>query len=174
MSVENEFRALVRTEVEAQLKPLQRAVEAIQEAVATSKHLEASLLPVARYITQMLQSTDELPVKRGPGRPRKNPLAPAPAAKVAKASAPGVVTKGRRGRPPSTSSRACGIRGCKRDARAKGYCPAHYQKLRMLTARNQRPSAWIDFPNPGSVDDIKLPRGRAAAKVKASRTANAG
>ena len=167
MSVENEFRALVRTEVEAQLKPLQRAVEAIQEAVATSKHLEASLVPVARYITQMLQGTEPLPVKRGPGRPRKNPLAPAPAAKVAKA-APAVV-KGRRGRPPSTSSRACGIRGCKRDARAKGYCPAHYQKLRMLSARNQRPSAWIDFPNPGSVDDIKLPRGRAAAKARTSQ-----
>lgn len=177
MSVETEFRALVRSEVESQLKPLQRAIEAMQESLAISRQLESSLAPVARAFAQVLQGTttsaapaSTSTVKRGPGRPRKALPTTNGAAMVASVSprATAAPAKGRPGRKKSTeAARACAIRGCKRPARAKGYCAAHYQKLRMLTTRGQRPSAWIDFPAPQSVDDLKLPRGRAAVQARA-------
>jgi len=173
MSVENEFRALVRGEVESQLKPLQRAIEAMQESLAISRQLESSLAPVARAFAQVLQGTESAgsaPVKRGPGRPRKALSAGSNAivATVAPRSATNAV-KGKPGRKKSTeAARACAIRGCKRPARAKGYCAAHYQKLRMLSTRNQRPAAWVDFPAPQSVDDLKLPRGRAAVNARSN------
>lgn len=172
MSVETEFRALVRSEVESQLKPLQRAIEAMQESLAISRQLESSLAPVARAFAQVLQGTEAVaavPGKRGPGRPRK--VLPATSNAIVASVAPRATAsaaKGRPGRKKSTeAARACAIRGCKRPARAKGYCAAHYQKLRMLSTRNQRPSAWVDFPAPQSVEDLKLPRGRAAAKANA-------
>lgn len=171
MSVETEFRALVRSEVESQLKPLQRAIEAMQESLAISRQLESSLAPVARAFAQVLQGTESsasaVPAKRGPGRPRKVQVTSnAMTATVAPRTAINGV-KGKPGRKKSTEAeRACAIRGCRRPARAKGYCAAHYQKLRMLTTRNQRPAAWIDFPAPQSVDDLKLPRGRAAVKAR--------
>src|SRR5919106_1189383 len=84
------------------------------------------------------------------------------------------VLRARRGSPPGpASSRGCAIRSCRRPARTKGYCAAHYQKLRMLTRTNRRPSAWVDFAPQGSVDDVVLPRGRAAAKAKRAAAASA-
>lgn len=161
MSVEREFRALVRNEIEAQLKPLQKTIEQLQESLALSRQLESSLAPVVRGFAQALQGTEIVPVKRGPGRPRKNGLV---------AAVPAAKTGRKPGRRKSTDgARACGIRGCTRPARAKGYCAAHYQKLRMLTTRGDRPNAWVDFPEPQSVEDIKLPRGRAAAKALSKR-----
>jgi hypothetical protein len=38
----------------------------------------------------------------------------------------------------------------------------------MLTKTNRRPSAWVDYAPPNSVEDVKLPRGRAAAKALAA------
>jgi hypothetical protein len=55
--------------------------------------------------------------------------------------------------------------GCPRQARTKGYCSAHYQKLRNLTKTNRRPPEWVDFAPPHSVEDVVLPRGRAGAKA---------
>src|SRR5690606_35525247 len=162
MSVETEFRALVRHEVEAQLKPLQQTIAQLQESLAISRQLESTIAPVARAFAQVLGG--EAPVKRGPGRPRKNEF-------VASSTTSSAGRSARKpGRRKSTeAARACGIRGCERPARAKGYCAAHYQKLRMLTTRGERPSAWEDFPAPQSVEDIKLPRGRAAAEALSKR-----
>jgi hypothetical protein len=56
--------------------------------------------------------------------------------------------------------------GCKRPARSKGYCSAHYQKLRLLIRTNRRPADWVDDAAPHSAKDVKLPRGRAAAREK--------
>jgi len=69
------------------------------------------------------------------------------------------------------NDRPCGIMGCKRPARVKGYCAAHYQKLRNLRASSRLPSSWVDFPAPHSLADVKLPRGRAAVKAKAAQAA---
>lgn len=63
--------------------------------------------------------------------------------------------------------RTCAIIGCNRPNRTKGYCAAHYQKLRMLTQTDRRPAAWKDHAAAWSVEDIKLPRGRAGSKALA-------
>lgn len=68
-------------------------------------------------------------------------------------------------------ARGCAIIGCRNPNRTKGYCAAHYQKLRMLTKTNRRPAAWKDNAAPGTVADLKLPRGRAASKLLAQQNA---
>ena len=91
--------------------------------------------------------------------------APVKAAAVRKA----VSTGKRRGRRPAAavaSGAHCAIIGCKNPGRTKGYCSAHYQKLRMLIRTHRRPDAWADFAAPNSVADLVLPRGRAAKKAK--------
>jgi hypothetical protein len=78
------------------------------------------------------------------------------------------VLAGRRrpGRPPSHGpSRGCAVIGCSRASRSKGYCAAHYQKLRNLIRTHRRPSDWKDDASPATVQDVVLPRGRAAAKA---------
>lgn len=78
----------------------------------------------------------------------------------------------RRGRPPAEGSpRLCALQGCPKSNRTKGYCAAHYQKLRMLEKTGRRPDTWIDFPTPGSLPDVKLPRGRAGSKALAEARA---
>jgi histone H1/5 len=52
--------------------------------------------------------------------------------------------------------------GCHRPSRSKGYCSAHYQKLRLLVKTGRRPASWVDDAAPRSVPEIVLPRGRAA------------
>jgi hypothetical protein len=58
------------------------------------------------------------------------------------------------------------VSGCKRPSRSKGYCSAHYQKLRLLIRTNRRPADWVDDAPPQSAREVKLPRGRAAAKER--------
>lgn len=80
----------------------------------------------------------------------------------------GAPSAGRRGRPSTAGRRACAIIGCNRDARSKGYCSAHYQKRRNLQKKKHPAAAsWKDNAPPSSVDDVKLPRGRAASKKAA-------
>ncbi|MBM4779808.1 MAG: cell wall protein [Archangiaceae bacterium] len=95
------------------------------------------------------------PLKRGPGRPRK--LAFGTVAAPSKARAVNVRA--------AAGEEACAVIGCKRPARAKGYCAAHYQKYRNLKATGRLPADWKDGAAPQSVEDIKLPRGRAGAKA---------
>jgi len=64
------------------------------------------------------------------------------------------------------AERRCAVSGCKRPSRSKGYCSAHYQKLRLLIRTNRRPADWVDDAKPQSVRDLKLPRGRAAARER--------
>ncbi|WP_426755963.1 cell wall protein [Myxococcus sp. Y35] len=61
--------------------------------------------------------------------------------------------------------RACAVIGCDRPSRSKGYCSAHYQKLRLLMRTNRRPAEWRDDAPPHSVQEVTLPRGRAASKA---------
>ncbi|MCP3104158.1 cell wall protein, partial [Myxococcus sp. K15C18031901] len=100
------------------------------------------------------------------------PAAPARGAVSAAATTGGK----RRGRKPAAAdgARVCAIIGCGKPSRTKGYCAAHYQKLRMLEKTNRRPSAWVDYAPPDSVEDIKLPRGRAASKALAAAQAANG
>jgi hypothetical protein len=146
MSVDQTLREMIRNEVGAQLRPITRAVTQLEGLRSLADRLGLSSLfggaPAAR---------------RGPGRP------------------PGSGAKGRRrGRPRkvgmTAGDRGCAIVGCKNKSRTKGYCAAHYQKLRMLIRTNRRPAAWADHAAANSVPDVVLPRGRAASKaLKAAR-----
>jgi hypothetical protein len=124
----------------------------VQEEVAKAlAPLEAAIerLEQNSALTSRLAAALGAPVWRGPGRPAgsKN------------------VKRGP-GRPPK-DKRGCSIIGCRRPARSKGFCSAHYQKRRMLLATDRLPSDWKDDAPPASVKDLKLPRGRAGAKLLA-------
>src|SRR5262249_2337828 len=145
MSVDQAFRRMIRREIENQLRPLRHVVARLQEGASDLGGLRAlaeRLSPLAGLFSS--------------GSP--------PGSAGAKRS--------RRGRRPGTANdRGCAIKGCKNASRTKGYCAAHYQKLRMLIRTNRRPPAWTDYAPANSVADIVLPRGRAAAKaLKAARS----
>ena len=160
MSVDKAFREMIRNEIEVQLKPL-RAVISRLEAGTTDldalRDVAERLAPVAAAMAPLFGAQVAKGAKRGPGRPAK--------------TAQPISTAGgkRRGRKPANDgSRECAIIDCGSPSRTKGYCAAHYQKLRMLTKTNRRPSAWVDYAPSNSVEDIRLPRGRAAAKALAA------
>ena len=97
-------------------------------------------------------------------------VTPGPAAKVAPASAARATKPGKAKAVPAGGTRACAIKGCGKPSRTKGYCAAHYQKLRMLKKTDRLPAAWADNAAPNSVEDVQLPRGRAASKALAEAT----
>lgn len=138
MSVDKLMRDMVRDEVARAMAPVMAAISELQSQGAVVARLASAL---------------GTPLKRGPGRPPKLKLAPA----------------GKRGRPgrKAGESRLCALQGCKRPARSKGYCAAHYQKYRMLAKTNRLPSDWVENAPPGSVKNLVLPRGRAGAKLLA-------
>lgn len=121
--------------------------------------VERAIAPLAQALQQQgdvlgrFASAFGAPLKRGPGRPRKLAFA-APKATAIKVRA-------------SAGTRLCAVIGCKKPARAKGYCAAHYQKYRMLNETNRLPSDWVEDARPQSVKNIVLPRGRAGAKALA-------
>ena len=141
MSVDKVLRDMVADEVARALGPVHRALAELQGNGAVLARIAAAL---------------GQPIKRGPGRPPKNPFASAP-----------VRTGAKRGRKPSGDKRECAVIGCGRPARSKGYCAAHYQKFRMLDRTGRLPSDWTADASPASVKNIALPRGRAGAKALA-------
>jgi len=137
MSFEKMLRELVREEIARAVGPLSGAVEELRAQSGIVSRLAAVL---------------GQPIRRGPGRPKK--------------VAAGRRGGRRRGRPPG-DKRPCALIGCKRPARSKGYCAAHYQKLRMLARTHRLPSDWTEHAAPNSVKDVVLPRGRAGSKALA-------
>jgi hypothetical protein len=171
MSVDKAFREMVRNEIEAQLKPLRDMVSRLEEGTADLESLRSvaeRLAPLAEAVGPLFGAAGGRGMttvgRRPPGRPARN---------MAAVAAP--VGGKKRGRKPAAEggARECAIRGCGKPSRTKGYCAAHYQKLRMLEKTNRRPANWVDYAESNSVDDIKLPRGRAAAKALAEAK-NAG
>ncbi|MBL9037792.1 MAG: cell wall protein [Archangium sp.] len=147
MSVDKALREMIAAEVRSLVGPLTSAIQDLQAQGAVIERLASAL---------------GQPIRRGPGRPPK---------KVALVVAAG---PRRRGRPPgsrnkvaSGDSRGCSVMGCKRPARSKGFCAAHYQKYRMLQRTGRLPSDWKEDAAPQSVENIVLPRGRAGAKALA-------
>jgi hypothetical protein len=161
MSVDKAFREMIRNEIEAQLKPLRQVISRLEAGTSdldALRDVADRLAPMAAAMGPLFGAQVPKVAKRGPGRPPKS----------ASASAAQPVSGKRRGRKPSADgARECAIKGCGSPSRTKGYCAAHYQKLRMLTKTNRRPSSWVDYAPPNSVEDVKLPRGRAAAKALA-------
>ena len=146
MSFDKILRDMIREEISAVIGPLADAVAQLREQGT-----------VAAQLSSLLGGG----VKRGPGRPRKNALMLMPAGKS-------TARRGTKSKPTRESNdRGCAIIGCKRPARSKGYCAAHYQKYRMLTRTKRLPSDWAEHASPGTVRDMVLPRGRAGAKALA-------
>jgi hypothetical protein len=173
MSVDKAFREMVRNEIEAQLKPLRDMVSRLEEGTADLESLRSvaeRLAPLAEAVGPLFGSAGG---GRGPATMGRRPAGRPPARNNMAVAAP--VGGKKRGRKPASEggARECAIRECGKPSRTKGYCAAHYQKLRMLEKTNRRPSNWVDYAEPNSVDDIKLPRGRAAAKALAEAK-NAG
>lgn len=138
MSVDKAIREMVRDEVHSAVAPLVDAIQRLQANGDVVARLSAAL--------------------GGGGGVRS--------AKLLLGS--GRSGKGRRTRGPRGSNdRGCALIGCKRPARSKGYCAAHYQKYRMLARTHRLPSDWTEHAAPASVKDVVLPRGRAGAKALA-------
>ncbi|MDP1920955.1 MAG: cell wall protein [Myxococcales bacterium] len=138
-SVDQLLRSMVQAEVERAIGPLAAALQQQGEVLG-------------RFAAAF-----GAPIKRGPGRPRKlafGAVAAPKAARAVKASS-------------SSGKTLCAVIGCKRPARAKGYCAAHYQKYRMLSKTGRLPSDWVEEASPQSVKNLVLPRGRAGAKALA-------
>ncbi len=153
MSFDKILRDMIREEISSVIGPIADAVTQLREQGSVASQL-SSLLGGGGGLST---------VKRGPGRPRKNaglmPLLASPT----QATRRGAKAQRTRG----NNDRGCAIIGCKRPARSKGYCAAHYQKYRMLTRTKRLPSDWAEHASPGSVRDMVLPRGRAGAKALA-------
>ncbi|QRN97943.1 hypothetical protein JRI60_02350 [Archangium violaceum] len=176
MSIEKPLLEMVQAELRTRLGPMHKAVARMGERLDVIEELSDIVLRLAPLATRM-QSLQlalpgiELPPAgrgRGGGRPPAvAALVPAPRGKVAAAVEP----ERRRGRPVEAAGRRCAVIGCKRPARSKGYCSAHYQKLRLLVKSNRRPASWVDDAAPQSVQEVVLPRGRAASKALAEAAA---
>jgi hypothetical protein len=140
-SVDQLLRSMVQAEVERAIGPLAAALQ--QQGDVLGRFAAAF----------------GAPIKRGPGRPRKQAFGAAPTAAPTAERAVKVSSAG--------AKTLCAIIGCKRPARAKGYCAAHYQKYRMLSKTDRLPSDWVEEAKPQSVKNLVLPRGRAGAKALA-------
>jgi len=141
MSVDKALKTMIRDEVEHLIRPLADAIEELRSGGNVASQLAALL--TGR--------------KRGPGRPPKlGRKAGKPGRKPGRAAGP---------------KKACAIKGCRNAMRSKGYCSAHYQKYRMLDRTDRLPGDWKEYAAPGTVTDVKLPRGRAGAKALAEARA---
>jgi hypothetical protein len=183
MSVDKAFREMVRNEIEAQLKPLRDLVSRLEAGTSDLDSLRSvaeQLAPLASAVGPLFgvaSGGSRAPAgRRAPGRPPKSSASSSSSSSSSSNAASSSGGGKRRGRKPADEggARDCAIKGCGKPSRTKGYCAAHYQKLRMLEKTNRRPDEWSDYAAPNSVEDIKLPRGRAAAKALAEAQKNAG
>ncbi|CAM4542023.1 hypothetical protein MYXA107069_36395 [Myxococcus xanthus] len=133
------------------------------EALELLREVTHRLAPLTSRLGAMagVRTPTELPASTRGGR-KQVVAAPKGRAAVGRpVAAKPVVSQAR----TEEGTRACAVIGCERPSRSKGYCSAHYQKLRLLMRTNRRPSAWKDDALPQSVGDVTLPRGRAASKA---------
>jgi hypothetical protein len=157
MSFEKALREMIRRELTAQLQSLQKSIVQLERGLSSLQ----SLRDVTGRLAPLLAQRGREAVLRHAQARVVAPQREVPAKAPAPAAAPA-----RRGRAASTATRLCAVIGCKRPARSKGYCSAHYQKLRLLIRTHRRPTDWVDDAASHSAKDVKLPRGRAGARQK--------
>ncbi|WP_309896071.1 vegetative protein [Archangium sp.] len=166
MSIEKPLREMVQAELRGRLAPMHKAVARMGENLDVLEELEDIIYRLAPLATRMQSMQLALPVLElaGTARGRSGAVeSPVPLKRL--------------GRPPAAArgaeeaaGRRCAVIGCKRPSRSKGYCSAHYQKLRLLVKSGRRPDSWGDDAKPQSVQEVVLPRGRAASKALAEAT----
>ncbi|QRK11572.1 hypothetical protein JQX13_16750 [Archangium violaceum] len=171
MSIEKPLREMVQAELRGRLGPMHKAITRMDERLDIIEELVDIVQRLAPLATRMQSLQLALPGLNVPvvGRGGRS-ATPAPVPRGRQATFEELVPapRGRPGRPPAApveGERRCAVIGCKRPARSKGYCSAHYQKLRLLVKTDRRPAAWVDDAKPQSVPEVVLPRGRAASKA---------
>ncbi len=158
---------MFRRELQAQLAPLQSAVSRMEDGLESLELLRVTTFRLAPLMNRLgamagVRAPSVIPepaAVRGAGRRGKQ--AATTGRGVAAKQAPAEAKRVR----VEEGTRACAVIGCARQSRSKGYCSAHYQKLRLLMRTNRRPTDWVDDARPQSVREVKLPRGRAASKA---------
>ncbi len=153
---------MIRRELESQLGPLQKSIVQLERGLSSLQSLRDVTGRLAPLLGQRAREAVLRRAQEQATPPRAEPTR-------APAAAPARKGKGKGKAPaaaPAPAERACAVMGCKRPARSKGYCSAHYQKLRLLIRTNRRPADWVDDAAPNSAKDVKLPRGRAAARER--------
>lgn len=155
---------MIRRELETQLRPIQKSITLLERSLASL----AGLREVTDRLAPLLGQQGREVVKRARTQaapPRAAPPRAAPQRAAVPARAPAAPAPKAKAEAPA-AERRCAVIGCKRPSRSKGYCSAHYQKLRLLIRTNRRPADWVDDAKPQSARDLKLPRGRAAARER--------
>ncbi|NMO20476.1 vegetative protein [Pyxidicoccus fallax] len=173
MDIAKALGEMFRDELQARMAPLQAAVRRMDEGLAALEMLRSAtyrLAPLTSRLGSMagVRTPSVIPEPastRGAGRGRRKAAVAAPGRAPAAKKAPVVAAAPVKRARADEGARSCAIIGCKRPSRSKGYCSAHYQKLRLLMRTNRRPAEWVDDASPQSVREVALPRGRAASKA---------
>jgi hypothetical protein len=160
MSFEKPLREMIRRELETQLRPIQKSIAQLERSLASL----AGLREVTDQLSPLLGQQGHEVVRRA--QAQAAPPRAAPQRTAAPARVPAAAPAPRAKAAAPAAERRCAVIGCKRPSRSKGYCSAHYQKLRLLIRTNRRPADWVDDAKPQSARDLKLPRGRAAARER--------
>ncbi|MBN1208550.1 MAG: cell wall protein [Myxococcaceae bacterium] len=166
MSFEKALREMIRRELAAQLGSIQKSVVQLERGLVSLEGLR----DVTERLAPLLGQRGRMAVLRQappppPPQPQPQPQ-PQPPARRGAAPARKAVAAPPAPKAKAAAANACAVIGCKRPRRSKGYCSAHYQKLRLLIRTGRRPADWKDDAPPHSARDVKLPRGRAAAKER--------
>jgi len=172
MDLANALGELFRRELQAQLAPLQSAVRRMEEGLESLELLRSATSRLAPLTSRLgslagVRSPSVLPepaAMRSAG-PRGKQVATTGRSAAAKAPVAARAPVAAKRTRADEDTRACAIIGCKRQSRSKGYCSAHYQKLRLLMRTHRRPTDWKDDAPPQTVREMMLPRGRAASKA---------
>jgi hypothetical protein len=152
---------MIRRELETQLRPIQKSIVQLERSLASL----AGLREVTGRLSPLLgQAGRDVVMRQAQAQAPQRAAAPARAPARAPVAAP--APKAKAAAAPAAGEKRCAVIGCKRPSRSKGYCSAHYQKLRLLIRTNRRPKDWVDDAPPQSARDLKLPRGRAAARER--------
>jgi histone H1/5 len=155
MTIANALGEMFRRELQTQMVPLQQAVQRMEDSLEALDELREVTYRLEPLISRLGSMAGVRPASVLPapvsarGRVGRPAAGPGPARRVR-------LAEGLRG---------CAVIGCERQSRSKGYCSAHYQKMRLLMKTNRRPAEWVDDAQPQSVQDVQLPRGRAASKA---------
>lgn len=166
MSFEKALREMIRRELDSQLSPLRKSIVHLERGLSSLealRDLTGKLEPLlgqrGRAEALKYAQVQAAPTRRGAVPAKAKAPVKAPPQAPAAAPAP-------RGKAAAVSEQACAVIGCKRPRRSKGYCSAHYQKLRLLIRTGRRPADWKDDAAPQSARDVTLPRGRAAVAAR--------
>ncbi len=166
MDLANALGELFRRELQAQLAPLQSAVRRMEEGLESLELLRSATSRLAPLTSRLgslagVRSPSVLPEPAAMRSAGPRGKQGATTGRSAAAKAPVAAKRAR----ADEGTRACAIIGCQRQSRSKGYCSAHYQKLRLLMRTHRRPTDWKDDAPPQTVREMMLPRGRAASKA---------